>query len=67
MGASLSVSNKLSEDSEVKIYRQLKSEFAHLKVCEITDEATIFQKLSQKHEQLMRLYTTNTFSCPKTR
>lgn len=66
-------SSTLSAAQEVKIYRQLKAEHAHLRIANpsISDEQ-LYQALREKHSQLVEAYFQDTGAtgnslCPKVR
>lgn len=65
LGASTLISD-LSEDNQLKIYRQLVHDHNEL-TKNGASESEIFSALSKKHKDLESLYKIKDFSCPKVR
>jgi hypothetical protein len=67
MGATLSTNQPaLSGDNQLKIYRQLFNENSQLAKNGI-EEAERYKRLTQRHNELEKLYSTKDFTCPKVR
>ena len=66
MGAIVSLDSKLSADAQLKVYRQLYNENEQLTNNGINEEEK-YRRLAQRHSELVALYSTKTFQCPKVR